>query len=96
MAKRCAGRVPHESAHQGPVHLLALYETSTGVVSAQHQVQQKENEISAVKTWLQACHVQGRIVTADVMHTQRFFCALWRRLLSHYLLIVKREAAAVV
>jgi predicted transposase YbfD/YdcC len=87
--KTLRGTLKHESAHQGPVHLLALYETSTGVVSAQHQVQQKENEISAVKTWLQACHVQGRIVSADAMHTQRFFCALLRRLQSHYLLIVK-------
>lgn len=42
-----------------------------------------------MKTWLQACHVQDRIVTADALHTQRFFCALLRRLHSHYLLIIK-------
>lgn len=87
--KTLRGTGKHEAADQGPVHLLALYETSTGVVSAQHQVQQKENEISAVKTWLQACHVQDRIVTADALHTQRFFCAMLRRLQSHYLLIAK-------
>jgi hypothetical protein len=87
--KTLRGTLKHESAEQGPVHLRALYETSTGLVSAQHQVQQKEHEISAVKTWLQACHVQDRMVTADALHTQRFFCAQLRRLHSHYLLIVK-------
>ena len=87
--KTLRGTLKHEAVDQGPVHLLALYETTTGVVCGQHQVQQKENEISAVKTWLQACQVQDRIVTADAMHTQRFFCALLRRFQSHYLLIVK-------
>ncbi len=94
--KTLRGTLKHESAHQGPVHLLALYETSTGVVSAQHQVQQKENEISAVKTWLQACHVQGRIVTADAMHTQRFFCALLRREASPLPAHRQAQSAAVV
>lgn len=89
--KTLRGTLKHESAQQGPLHLLALYETSTGTVSAQHQVREKENEISAVKTWLQSCHVQDRIVSADAMHTQRFFCALLRRLHSHYLLIVKQN-----
>jgi predicted transposase YbfD/YdcC len=73
------------------VHLLALYETCTGIVLAQHQVCEKENEISAVKTWLQACHVPDRIVSADAMHTQRFFCAMLRRFNSHYLLIAKKN-----
>src|SRR5260370_42532815 len=83
-------------ADQGLVHLLSLYETSTGMVLALHQVREKENEISAVKTWLQAFQVQDRIVSADAMHTQRFFCALLRRFKSHYLLIGKRESAADV
>ena len=86
----------HESAQQQPVHLLSLYETSTATVLAQHQVQQKENEMSAVKTWLQAFQVQDRIVSADAMHTQRFFCALLRRFHSHYLLKAREESAAVV
>ena len=89
--KTLRGTLKHESAEQGPVHLLSLYETSTGTVLAQHQVQQKENEISAVKTWLQAFQVPGRIVSADAMHTQRCFCAMLRRFQSHYLLIAKKN-----
>ena len=58
---------------------------------AQHQVQEKEDEISAVKTWLQAFQVQDRIVSADAMHTQRFFCTMLRRFNSHYLLIAKKN-----
>ena len=89
--KTLRGTLKHESAKQGPVHLLSLYETSTGTVLSQHQVQQKENEISAVKTWLQAFQVQGLIVSADAMHTQRYFCAMLRRFQSHYLLIAKKN-----
>ena len=45
----------------------------------------------AVKTWLQAFQVQDRIVWADAMHPQRFFCALLRRFHCHYLLIAKKN-----
>jgi predicted transposase YbfD/YdcC len=89
--KTLRGTLGHTSAQQTSVHLLSLYETRTGVVLAQHQVGEKENEISAVKSWLQAVQVQDRIVSADAMHTQRFFCALLRRLRSHYLLIAKKN-----
>ena len=89
--KTMRGTLSHEAAEQGPVHLLSLYETRTGIVLAQHQVREKENEISAVKTWLQAFQVQDRIVSADAMHTQRFFCAMLRRFQSHYLLIAKKN-----
>ena len=89
--KTLRGTLRHEAAEQGPVHLLSLYETRTGIVLAQHQVREKENEISAVKTWLQAFQVQNRIVSADAMHTQRFFCAMLRRFNSHYLLIAKKN-----
>jgi predicted transposase YbfD/YdcC len=89
--KTLRGTLRHAAAEQGPVHLLSLYETRTGIVLAQHQVREKENEISAVKTWLQAFQVQNRIVSADAMHTQRFFCAMLRRFKSHYLLIAKKN-----
>lgn len=89
--KTLRGTLQHESAEQGPVQLLSLYETSTGTVLAQHQVREKEHEISAVKTWLQAFPVQDRIVSADALHTQRRFCAMLRRFKSHYLLIAKKN-----
>ena len=55
--KTLRGTLHHESPQQAKVHLLSLYETRTGVVLAQHQVGEKQNEISAVKSWLQAVHV---------------------------------------
>jgi hypothetical protein len=85
-----------ESAEQGRVYVLALSETSTVPVLAQHQVREKEHEISAVKTWLQAFQVRDRIVWADAMPTQRCFCALLRRYHSHSLLKAREESAPVV
>jgi hypothetical protein len=85
-----------ESAEQGRVYVLALSETSTVPVLAQHQVREKEHEISAVKTWLQAFQVRDRIVWAAAMPTQRCFCALLRRYHSHSLLKAREESAPVV
>lgn len=70
-------------------HLLSWYEVHSGRVLAQQVVPEKHNEISAVAQMLCATLVQGRILTADAMHTQRAFCAQVKRLGGEYLLIAK-------
>lgn len=70
-------------------HLVSWYEVQTGRVLAQQTVADKENEISAVSQMLCPQLVQGRILSADAMHTQRAFCAHVKRLGGEYLLIVK-------
>ncbi len=72
--KALRGTYGHENPEHPAVHLCAFYEVNTGIVLAQRTVQDKENEISALKEMLTPTLVKGRIVSADAMHTQRFFC----------------------
>lgn len=71
------------------VHQLSCYEVATGIVLWHHNVEQKENEISALKPLLTPQLVQGRIFTLDALHTQRAFCAHVNQLGGAYVLIAK-------
>jgi predicted transposase YbfD/YdcC len=73
--KTLRGTLGHAAPDEPSLHLVALYEAQTGVVLAQHAVPEKGNEITLEATLLTPAHVQGRIVTADAMHTQRACCA---------------------
>ncbi len=68
---------------------MALYETQTGIVLAQQAVPDKANEITLEATLLTPPQVQGRIVTADAMHTQRACCAAITRFSGQYVLLAK-------
>lgn len=72
-----------------PVHQLSCYEVATGTVLWHCNVQEKENEISALKPLLTASLIKGRIFTLDAMHTQRLLCAQIHRLEGDYLLLAK-------
>lgn len=87
--KTLRGTLGHDASHQPSVHLLSFYEVATGVVLAQREVRTKENEISAVKEMLIPTLVKGRLLTADAMHTQRFFCQKVKELGGDYVLIAK-------
>jgi predicted transposase YbfD/YdcC len=87
--KTLRGTVGHQAPHQPPVHLLAFYEVATGTVLAQRAVQRKENEISALDHLLTPTLVNGRIISADAMHTQRRFCEQVTRWGGAYVLIAK-------
>jgi predicted transposase YbfD/YdcC len=87
--KALRGTYGHASADQPAVHLCAFYEVSTGNVLAQRAVESKENEISAIKEMLTAALVKGRILSADAMHTQRFFCRTVMCYEGDYLLTAK-------
>jgi hypothetical protein len=68
--KTLRGTLSHAAPDQRSQHLMALYETQTGVVLAQQAVPDKANEITLEATLLTPTQVQGRIVTADAMHTE--------------------------
>jgi predicted transposase YbfD/YdcC len=87
--KTMRGTLSHEAATQPSVHLLSLYEVSTGIVLAQRAVQTKENEISAVPDLLLPVLIKGRIWSADAMHTQKKMCAQLTQNEGDYLLIAK-------
>jgi predicted transposase YbfD/YdcC len=87
--KTLRGTLSHAAPDQRSQHLVALYETQTGVVLAQQAVPEKSNEITLEASLLTPAHVHGRIVTADAMHTQRTCCADITRFGGDYLLIAK-------
>jgi predicted transposase YbfD/YdcC len=72
-----------------PVHQLSCYEVATGIVFWHRNIEQKENEISALKPLLTSEYVTGRILTLDAMHTQRALCAQVHRLGGDYILLAK-------
>ena len=93
--KALRGTYGHENPEHPAVHLCAFYEVNTGIVLAQRTVQDKENEISALKEMLTPTLVKGRIVSADAMHTQRFFCQQVTRWGGDYILIAKDNQSSL-
>jgi predicted transposase YbfD/YdcC len=87
--KTLRGTLSHAAPDQRSQHLVALYETQTGVVLAQQAVPDKANEITLEATLLTPTQVQGRIVTADAMHTQRACCSTISRFGGYYVLLAK-------
>jgi predicted transposase YbfD/YdcC len=71
------------------VHQHSCYEVATGIVLWHCNVEEKENEISALKPLLTPQLIKGRIFTLDAMHTQRALCAQVHRLAGDYILIAK-------
>jgi predicted transposase YbfD/YdcC len=80
-------RATSQQAH--PVHQLSCYEVATGIVLWHCNVEEKQNEISALKPLITPSLVKGRIFSLDAMHTQRLFCAQVHRLEGDYVLIAK-------
>jgi hypothetical protein len=54
-----------------PVHLFAALLHQEGAVIAQRAVDQKSNEITAVRPLLEPLDLRGKVVTADAMHAQK-------------------------
>lgn len=53
------------------VHLLSAFLHQQGVTVAQIEVGEKTNEIPEIKRLLNPLSIEGRVVTADAMHTQQ-------------------------
>jgi hypothetical protein len=61
-------------SHNGPkkgIHLLSAVIHKEGVVFAQEEVDEKTNEIKHVKPLFENVDIEGSIVTADALHTQK-------------------------
>jgi hypothetical protein len=63
-------RGSHNGAKKG-IHLLSAVIHKEGVVFAQEEVDEKTNEIKHVKPLLERVDIEGSIVTADALHTQK-------------------------
>jgi predicted transposase YbfD/YdcC len=87
--KTLRGTLAHTAPDQGSQHVVALYETQTGLVLAQQAVPDKGNEITLEASLLTPTQIAGRIVTADAMHTQRTCCADIHHSGGYYVLLAK-------
>ena len=70
-------------------HLLAALDRASGVVVGQRRVSDKSNEIPALRDLLAPMDLDGAVVTADAMHTQKGTAEWIRSRSAHYLLTVK-------
>lgn len=82
-------RGSHHGSQKG-IHLLSAVIHKEGVVIAQEEVGEKTNEIKHVKPLLKNIDIEGAIVTADALHTQKETAKyLVEEKKAHYLLTVK-------
>jgi predicted transposase YbfD/YdcC len=89
------GTLKHGRDDRPPVHLVSLYECETGLLVAQIEVKDKENEKSAGKVLLDPLYVKGRIITADAMFSFREWCTKIHVYGGYYLTIIKDNNPAV-
>jgi predicted transposase YbfD/YdcC len=73
-------------------HLLAALDHGSGLVLAQTEVDGKTNEITRFRPLLESLDLDGCVLTADALHTQRDHSAfLVTEKNAHYVLIVKKN-----
>ena len=93
--KTLRGTLGHEQPDQRKMHQLALYETKTGLLLKEQVTGEKQNELSIVSEFLTPLWVKGRILSADALHTQHFFCTCVKRWEGDYVLIAKGNQATL-
>jgi predicted transposase YbfD/YdcC len=71
------------------VHLLAAFDTRSGIVLGQSVVDDKSNEITAFTPLLDRVDITDAIITADALHTQDGHADYLHRRGAHYVFIVK-------
>ena len=87
------GKTLRGSKKQGApgTHLLSALAHHVGVILAQHAVDDKTNEITAVEPLLQQLVLEGRIVTMDALLTQRHIAQTIVDKGGDYVMIVKEN-----
>ena len=88
-AVRGVGRDGH------PCHLVSLVQHGDARVLGQVEVALKRDERSAVPALLDGRDLHGKVVTLDALHTLRPTARQIRTLQGHYLMIVKKNQAAL-
>jgi hypothetical protein len=71
--KTLGGTQDHLPEDQKKMHQINLYEAKTGIILKERIVTEKENELTHVKDFLTPLLLQGRIISADALYTQRSF-----------------------
>ena len=78
-----------------PCHLVSLVEHDTAQVLGQVEVALKRDERSAVPALLADRDLSGTVITSDALHTLRTTARQIRSQHGHYLMIVKKNQAAL-
>jgi predicted transposase YbfD/YdcC len=82
----------HASSDGQAAHLLAAADQHDGAVLAQARVDGKTNEITQFAPLLEPLDLDGAVITADALHTQREHAeSLVTDKKAHYILIVKKN-----
>jgi hypothetical protein len=90
-------RGSHDGAKKKAIHLLGAVIHKEGVVVAQEEVGEKTNEIKHVKPLLNHLDIEGYVVTADAMHTQKELANyLVEEKKTHYLFTAKANQPALL
>lgn len=87
--KTLRGTQGHQATDQVKMHQVTLYETHTGLILHEAVTGEKENELSIAAQFLRKEWINGRIITADALHTQRNFCRKVTQLGGDYVLMAK-------
>lgn len=85
--KTLRGTIP--SGKTQGLHLMAAYLPESGVVLMQLEVDCKENEIKVGPRLLEMIDIEGKVITADALNTQRSFARQIVEAGGDYLFIVK-------
>lgn len=76
---------------KGALHLVSVWATQARLVLAQKAVEQKSNEMTAVPLLLEMLDLQGCVVTADALNTQKNIAAKVREGGGDYVLALKEN-----
>jgi len=75
------------------VHLLAAVAHGSGEVLAQQEVDDKSNEIPAAQPLLDKIDIEGKVITADALHTHEDLANYIKKRQGDYVFIVKDNQA---
>jgi len=89
--KTLRGTLHHQAEDQSPLHHMTLYEAKTGIVLKETMVAEKANELTHMTAFLTPVLLQGRIISADALYTQRSFCQEVLAAGADYLLVAKHN-----
>ena len=89
--KTLRGTQNHLAEDQKKMHHMNLYEANTGIVLKEEVVAEKANELTHMAGFLTPLLMQGRLISADALYTQRSFCQQVIAAGGDYLLFVKHN-----
>lgn len=93
--KTLRGTQHHQAEDQQKMHHVNVYEARTGIILKEHMVREKESELTQVEAFLTPVLLQGRIISADALYTQKAVCQQVLAAGGDYILWVKLNQPAL-